>query len=525
MVEDSSSFQTVSVPKFDGDYDHWSLVIETLLRSKEFWTVVEEWYTPPRQGVEMTSAQQASDAAKRLQDLKARNYLFQSIDKHILKTITHKSTAKQIWDATKIKYQGNARVKRAQLQRLRREFETLEMKAGESVTAYFGRVMVIANDMRICGENMPYVKIVEKVLRTMTENFNFIVCSIEESKDIDEMTVDELQNSLLVHEQKLQRKIPEEQALKTDYEPSVGRSRGRDRFSTNRGRGRGRGRSSFDKSTVECYKSHQTGHFQYECPTGDRSANYIEHEDNDELLLMARVDDVTTKKEGTWFLDSACSNHMTGVKEWFVQLDETYTHSVRLGNDYRLRVRGIGEVRICVEGITRVITNVYYIPELTSNLLSIGQLQEKRVTFVVQEGVCKVYHPQKGLIISSRMTKNRMFPVHVISKPYSPTCLQVSESDTHIWHKRFAHVNHKALRTMQYRQMVKGLPKVVGKTKVCETCAIGKQQREVIPNKSNWRATEKLQLIHTDLCGPITPSSQTGKRYVLVFIDDYTRKT
>ncbi|XP_076926147.1 uncharacterized protein LOC143589199 [Bidens hawaiensis] len=190
----------VSVPRFDGDYDHWSMVMENLLRSKEFWMVVEEGYTAPKEGVEMTAAKQANADAKRLQDLKARNYLFQSIDKHTLKTIAQKNTAKHIWDAMKIKYQGSARVKRAQLQRLRREFETLEMKTGESITDYFGKVMVISNDMRVYGEDMSDVKIVEKILRTLTKNFNFVVCLIEESKDLDEMTVDELQSSLLVHE-------------------------------------------------------------------------------------------------------------------------------------------------------------------------------------------------------------------------------------------------------------------------------------------------------------------------------------
>ena len=48
---------------------------------------------------------------------------------------------------------------------------------------------------------MSEVKIVEKILRTLTEKFNYIVCSIEESKDISQLTVDELQSSLLVHEQ------------------------------------------------------------------------------------------------------------------------------------------------------------------------------------------------------------------------------------------------------------------------------------------------------------------------------------
>lgn len=95
----------------------------------------------------------------------------------------------------KVKHQGNARVKRAQLQRLRKTFKTLEMKIGEKVSDYFARVMEVTNDMRNCGEILEDVKIVEKILWSLTENFNFVVCSIEESKDIDRLSVDELQVS------------------------------------------------------------------------------------------------------------------------------------------------------------------------------------------------------------------------------------------------------------------------------------------------------------------------------------------
>ncbi|XP_022970385.1 uncharacterized protein LOC111469387 [Cucurbita maxima] len=89
----------------------------------------------------------------------------------------------------------------------------LEMKVGEGVFEYFTRVMSTANDMRNCGEDMSDVKIVEKILRSLTDKFNFVVCSIEEFKDIDQLTVDELQVFLLVHEQKVIDKRSEEQVL------------------------------------------------------------------------------------------------------------------------------------------------------------------------------------------------------------------------------------------------------------------------------------------------------------------------
>ncbi|KAL6191797.1 hypothetical protein ACLB2K_038186 [Fragaria x ananassa] len=129
----------------------------------------------------------------KLKDLKVKNYLFQAIDRTILDTILQNDTAKQIWDSMKKKYEGNARVKHFQLQALRREFETLEMKVGESVTDYFSRVMSIVNRMRTHGQQMDDTTVVDKILRSLTEKFNYIAYSIEESKNIDEMSVDELQ--------------------------------------------------------------------------------------------------------------------------------------------------------------------------------------------------------------------------------------------------------------------------------------------------------------------------------------------
>ncbi|XP_050916055.1 uncharacterized protein LOC127131162 [Lathyrus oleraceus] len=135
----------------------------------------------------------------KLKDLKAKNYLFQSLDKSILKTITQKETSKQLWDSMKMKCQGNVRVRRSQLNRLCRDFEVLGMKHGKSINDYFGRVMKVAKDMRNYGEDVSDVKIVDKILRTLTDKWKYIICSIKEAKDINQLFMDALQSSLLVH--------------------------------------------------------------------------------------------------------------------------------------------------------------------------------------------------------------------------------------------------------------------------------------------------------------------------------------
>ncbi|KAA8516880.1 hypothetical protein F0562_017302 [Nyssa sinensis] len=187
------------------------------------------------------------------------------------------------------KYEGNARVKRSILQALRKEFETFEMKTSEKVCDYFSRVMSVANKMRVHGECMVDVTIVGKILHSLTDKFNYIVCSIKESKDIYQLSIDELQSLLIVHEQKFHKHDGEEQALKITHEDrSGGRGRGRGSY---RGRGRGRGRQTFDKSLVECYNCHKLGHFQYECPSWGKKANFAELDEKEAILLMSNFAD------------------------------------------------------------------------------------------------------------------------------------------------------------------------------------------------------------------------------------------
>ena len=112
----------------------------------------------------------------------------------------------------KYKYQGSTRVKRAHSQALRKEFEMLHMKAGESVNEYFARTFIIAK-MKLNGDNKGDVEVVEKILRSMTPKFDYIVCSIEESRGTTILTIDELQSSLLVHEQHMSSPVEEKNML------------------------------------------------------------------------------------------------------------------------------------------------------------------------------------------------------------------------------------------------------------------------------------------------------------------------
>jgi len=93
-----------------------------------------------------------------------------------------------------------------------------------------------------------------------------------------------------------------------------------------------------------------------------------------------------------------------------------------------------------------------------------------------------------------------------------------------VWHSRYGHLSYNGLKILLEFDMVKGLPSFKPPTHLCEHCLKGKHQRDPFPRQSNWRASQLLQLIHSDICGPINPTSNGNKRYILTFIDDLSRK-
>lgn len=119
---------------------------------------------------------------------------------------------------------------------------------------------------------------------------------------------------------------------------------------------------------------------------------------------------------------------MTRKKDWFSNLDEQFSQIVRLGNDMTMLVVSKGSIKVQVESITQVLSDVYYIPKLKNDLLSIGKLQEKGLAILFQNGTCKVYHLQKRLNMQTDTNKNRMFLLPLTPSTENRVCLQVESA-------------------------------------------------------------------------------------------------
>lgn len=107
--------------------------------------------------------------------------------------IIEEETIKGAWDKFKSLYDEDKKLKRVKLQTLRKKFEITQMKKDESVSEYLSRVELLMNQMKSCGESTNDLQNIQKVLRSLTAKFDYIVVLIKESKNLAEMKLEELQ--------------------------------------------------------------------------------------------------------------------------------------------------------------------------------------------------------------------------------------------------------------------------------------------------------------------------------------------
>ncbi|XP_068465081.1 uncharacterized protein [Phaseolus vulgaris] len=135
--------------------------------------------------------------------------MYRAIDEAIFEKIVGASTSKEAWDILEKVFRGAIRVKQMRLQTLRGELKSMKMKDSEDVSSYITRVQTVANQLKRNGETLMDVRVMEKVLRSLNDDFENVVCATEESRNLEEMTIDDLTDSLEAHEQRKKKKKQE----------------------------------------------------------------------------------------------------------------------------------------------------------------------------------------------------------------------------------------------------------------------------------------------------------------------------
>ena len=90
-----------------------------------------------------------------------------------------------------------------------------------------------------------------------------------------------------------------------------------------------------------------------------------------------------------------------------------------------------------------------------------------------------------------------------------------------LWHGRSGYLSFDALGRL--KKMVTGLPHIKHVGELYDNCFVGKQRRLSFPKIAKYQAAEALELVHGDLCGPITSVTHGGRKYFIFLVDDYNR--
>jgi GAG-pre-integrase domain/Integrase core domain len=202
---------------------------------------------------------------------------------------------------------------------------------------------------------------------------------------------------------------------------------------------------------------------------------------------------------------------------------ESYDGGVLLGNDYLCKIVDVGTIRIKMhDGIIRTLMGVRHIPDLTKNLISLGSLEDGGCKFQSDGGVLKVLKCTLTLMKAKKVgTLYFLEGTSIVG--IAVFVNSTSDSDnTNLWHMRLGHMSERGMTILSKEDMLFG--QSTGKLDFCEDCVFGKQK--MISFSTGVHSTKgTLDYIHSDLWGPsCVPSKGNGSRYMLTFIDDFSRK-
>ncbi|CAL5436624.1 unnamed protein product [Camellia sinensis] len=492
-MNSENSFTAITPPVFDGtNYQVWAVRMEAYLDANDLWEAAEQVYEVPPLPDNPTLAQIKNQKEMKQRKSKARATLFAAVSSTIFTRIMTLKTTKEIWDFLKQEYEGNARIKGMQVLNLIREFEMQKMKKLETIKEYSERLFGIVNKVRLLGTDFSNSRIVQKNLVIIPEKFEATISSLENSKDMSSITLAELLNTLQAQEQR--RLLRQKRSVEGAFQAKSHNNNG---VKNKKGRTKTTNLEVMQAITkitkVATLKSY---HF---APTAKKtimhriSVSGIQMQDvTSEKPRLQRINlkrsscflascFATNSSIESWLINSGCTNHMTYNRELFKELEKIVISKVRIGNGVHIAVKGKGTVAIEGHMGLKLISDVLYVPEINQNLLSVTQLLEKgyKVLFEDKNYVIK---DSKGIEVFKVQMKGKSFALDLMKDEQA--VVHKEDSNIVLWHKRLGHFHHATLLFMKKNNLVKGLPEL-----------------------------EELQLIHTDVRGPMKTPSSNGTPY------------
>jgi hypothetical protein len=187
-------FQTLNnVPAFDiTNYDYRKAHMQFFLKSIDCWSIIETGWTKPKNATLELAPQKTSQ----LSNDKALHGPCQALSPSEFAKILNCESAQEAWQMLETIYEGTKLVKSIKLQMLISRFEEIKMLEEETFGEFYSKMSGLRNSMVSLRKPVSDVKLIRKILRSLAERFRIKVTTIEESKDLEEMKIEELVGSL-----------------------------------------------------------------------------------------------------------------------------------------------------------------------------------------------------------------------------------------------------------------------------------------------------------------------------------------
>jgi hypothetical protein len=196
-----------------------------------------------------------------------------------------------------------------------------------------------------------------------------------------------------------------------------------------------------------------------------------------------------------------------------------------MGDEFPMEVTDKGRVELT----NRSFENVLHVSKLSVNLLSVYQMKKsgtrKRVKFT--HDAVDIYDMQTNSKVATSEVnhQSKLYTFSEFIEPVSALLITHADERSRIWHKRFGHINSIYMQHISEPRMVQGLPDIHFCKGICEGCVLGKHPQEKFDKGKTQKASSPLDKIHSDIMGPFTHPSINKERYMLIFVDDFSRYT
>ncbi|UYV64622.1 hypothetical protein LAZ67_3001360 [Cordylochernes scorpioides] len=408
-------------------------------------------------------------------------------------------------------------------------------------------MMELVDKLRTIGETLKDSHITAILLCSLPKSYSNLITMLESRSD-DELTLEFTKNKLLdEHTRRVESSKDEStasKALKSLHGASSQRRQKEKKF------------CSFchkpNHSKEECWhyqkRNNSNKEYKYE---NFRRGNVPKYTNQSSVTQEQSTNQRTTKgpnpkalnctqREASvhnWFVDSGATSHMAYDESFFTELNREQTQNVVVANGNKLQVKGIGQGEIKVitpqgKTDTLLLTKVLYIPELTDNLLSVSAATSNGCKVTFNRDWCTIERDNTAL--ANGILDNGMYRLHLDDNPQTRTFKANVAKQNHcknknclmLWHDRLGHRNIESIKKIRNENLARGLSlNNCSHSTDCIQCIQGKLTETPFPKKTEYRATETLQLVHSDICGPLPTNSLSGKRYFITFTDDYSRYT